>query len=60
MQFQAPLSLFSSYREEGFGVFVDYNDINKSNTLPIHMEYTPEGVRNAKVLKKSVTYLLIE
>ena len=60
VQFQAPLSLFSSYREEGFGVFVDYNDINNSNTLPIHMEYTPEGVRNAKVLKKSVTYLLIE
>ena len=60
VQFQAPLSLFSSYREEGFGVLVDYNDINNSNTLPIHMEYTPEGVRNAKVLKKSVTYLLIE
>jgi YbbR domain-containing protein len=60
VQFQSPLSLFSSYREEGFGVYVDYNDINNSNTLPIQMEYTPEGVRNAKVLKKSVTYLLIE
>jgi len=60
IQFQSPLSLFSSYREEGFGVYVDYNDINNSNTLPIHIEYTPEGVRNVKVLKKSVTYLLIE
>ena len=60
IQFQSPLSLFSAYREEGFGVYVDYNDINNSNTLPIHIEYTPEGVRNVKVLKKSVTYLLIE
>jgi len=60
VQFQSPLSLFSSYREKGFGVYVDYNDINNSNTLPIHMEYMPKGVRSVKVLKKSVTYLLIE
>jgi len=60
IQFQSPLSLFSSYREEGFGVYVDYNDMNNSNILPIHIEYTPEGVRSVKVLKKSVTYLLIE
>ena len=60
VQFQAPLSLFSSYRAEGFGVYIDCNDINNSNILPIHIEYIPEGVRNVKTLKKSVTYLLIE
>jgi len=60
VQFQSPLSLFSGYRAEGFGVYVDYNNINNSNTLPIQMEYIPDGVRNVKVLKKSVTYLLIE
>jgi len=60
VQFQSPLSLFSDYRAEGFGVYVDYNEINNSNSLPLHMEYIPEGVRNVKVLKKSVTYLLIE
>jgi len=60
MQFESPLSIFSSYREEGFGVFVNYNDINKTNTLPIYLEETPEGVKNVRVLKKLVTYLLIE
>jgi len=60
VQFQAPLSLFSNYREEAFGVYVDFKEINDSNSLPIHIEYIPKGVKNVKVLKKSVTYLVIE
>jgi YbbR domain-containing protein len=60
LRFQAPLSIFSKVKEEDFGVYVDYNDINNSNLLPIYIEYFPEGVKNVKVLKKTVTYLLIE
>lgn len=60
VQFQSPLSLFSDYRAESFGVYVNCNDISESNTLPIHIEYTPKGIRNVKVLKKSVTYIVIE
>jgi len=59
VQFQSPLSLFSDYRAESFGVFVDFNEISASNALPIHIEYIPKGVRNVKVLKKSVTYIVI-
>jgi len=59
IQFQSPLSLFSDYRAESFGVYVDFNEISESNTLPIHIEYIPKGVRNVKVLKKSVTYIVI-
>jgi len=60
VQFQAPLSLFSDYRAEAFRVYVDFDEINDSNILPIHFEYIPKGLRNVKVLKKSVTYLIIE
>ena len=59
VQFQSPLSLFSDYRAEYFGVYVDFKEISESNLLPIHIEYTPNGVRNVKVLKKSVTYIVI-
>lgn len=59
VQFQSPLSLFSEYRAENFGVYVDFKEINETNLLPIHIEYTPKGVRNVKVLKKSVTYIVI-
>lgn len=59
VQFQSPLSLFSDYRAESFGVYVDFKEINESNLLPIHIEYTPKGVRNVKVLKKAVTYIVI-
>ena len=59
VQFQSPLSLFSDYRAESFGVYVDFNEISSSNTLPIHIEYIPKGVRNVKVLKKVVTYIVI-
>ena len=59
VQFQSPLSLFSDYRAEYFGVYVDFKEMNESNLLPIHIEYTPKGVRNVKVLKKSVTYIVI-
>jgi len=59
LQFQSPISLFSDYRSESFGVYVDFNEITKSNTLPIHIEYIPKGVRNVKVLKKSITYIVI-
>lgn len=60
VQFQGALSQFSTYKAEDFGVFVDVNDINETNTLPIHIEYLPKGVVNARVLKKSVTYLVLE
>jgi len=59
VQFQSPLSLFSDYRAESFGVYVDFNEISASNTLPIHIEYIPNGVSNVKVLKKLVTYIVI-
>jgi len=59
VQFQSPLSLYSDYRAESFGVYVDFNEISASNTLPIHIEYIPKGVRNVKVLKKSITYIVI-
>ena len=60
IQFQSPISLFSNYRSEAFGLYVDCNEINESNILPIHIENAPIGVKNVKLLKKSVTYLLIE
>jgi YbbR domain-containing protein len=60
LRFQAPLSIFSKVKQEDFGVYVDYNDINNSNLLPIYIEYFPKGVKNVKLLKKTVTYLLIE
>ena len=60
VQFQGPLSQFNKYKADEFGVFVDINDINETNSLPIYIDYLPKGVVNAKVLKKSVTYLLLE
>jgi hypothetical protein len=60
VQFQAPLSKFIEYKAEDFGVFVDINDINEANALPVYIEYLPKGVVNARVLKKSVTYLVLE
>ncbi len=60
VQFQGPLSQFSKYEAEGFSVYVDVNDINETNTLPIYIEYVPDGVVKTRVLKKSVTYLVLE
>lgn len=60
VQFQGALSKFSTYSPESFNVYVDVNDMNTSNTLPIHIERTPHGVQNARVLKKSVTYLVLD
>lgn len=60
VQFQAPISKFSTYNANQFSVYVDVNDIYESNTLPVYIEYMPKGVTNARVLKKSVTYLLLE
>jgi YbbR domain-containing protein len=60
VQFQAPLSLFSNVSKEGFSVYVDYNDLNDSKLLPVYIDSFPSEVKNVKVLKKSVTYLLIE
>ena len=60
VQFQGPLSQFSKYKADGFSVYVDVNDINETNTLPIYIEQVPEGVVKTRVLKKSVTYLVLE
>lgn len=60
LQFQSPLSSFDEFRKEQFGVFVDYNEVNASSSLPIYIDYVPDNVRNIKLLKNSVTYLLIE
>lgn len=60
VQFQAPLSTFSDYQPENFQISVDFNEIDGTNTLPIHLDYVPKGVKNTRILKKTVTYLLIE
>ncbi len=60
LQFQSPLSTYSTLNEEQFSVFVDYSEVNSSNSLPIYIDYIPESVKNIKLLKNSVTYLLIE
>lgn len=60
VQFQGPISKFSDYKSEDFKVSVDANDINETNTLPIYVEEIPKGVIHEKVLKKSVTYLILE
>jgi YbbR domain-containing protein len=60
IRFQAPLSQFANYKSEDFGVYVDYNDVNDTSMLPIYIEYFPEEVKNTRVLKKSVTYLILE
>jgi hypothetical protein len=60
VQFHVPLSQFNEYNAEDFSVFVDLNEINETNTLPIHIEYVPKDVMHARVLKNSVTYLMSE
>lgn len=60
VQFQAPLSTFSDYQPESFQISVDFKEIDGTNTLPIHLDYVPKGVKNTRMLKKTVTYLLIE
>ena len=60
LQFQSPLSLYSKLDKDQFSVFVDYKEINSSSTLPVKIDYVPESVKNIKLIKNSVTYLLIE
>ena len=60
VQFQAPLSKFIEYKAEDFGVYIDVNDVNETNTLPIYINNFPDGVVNTRVLKKTVTYLVVE
>ena len=60
LQFQAPLSIFSTIKKNDFSIYVDYNDVNESNLLPIYLDYFPEGVKNINILKKTVTNLVIE
>ncbi len=60
LQFQTPLSTYSKLNKEQFAVYVDYLEINSTSSLPIRIDYVPECVKNTKLLKNSVTYLLIE
>lgn len=60
VQFQGALSQFSNYTADDFSVYVNVNHINESNTLPLFIAHVPNGVINARVLKKSVTYLVLE
>ncbi len=60
VQFQAPISTFSSYKAENFRVFVDFNEANETNKLPLHFDTFPKEVKNAKIVKQHITYLIVE
>lgn len=60
VQFQAALSEFSKYKTHDFKVYVNFEDANETNKLPLHFEEVPKGVKNAKILKQQLTYLIVE
>lgn len=60
VQFQTPLSRFSTYSANQFQVYVDANELADSKFLKIKVAHSPPGVKNLRLLKQSVTYLLID
>lgn len=60
VQFQGAVSKFSSYTADDFSVYVDVNAMNDTNTLPIQIERMTSSMQNVRVLKKSVTYLVLD
>lgn len=60
VQFQGALSKYSAYKANDFSIYVDVDDANDTNTLPIYIANVPNDVKNVRVLKKSVTYLVLE
>lgn len=60
LQFQSPLSKFSAYNSNQFQVYVDAGKLTGTKRLKIQVAHTPKGIKNIRLLKNSVTYLLID
>lgn len=60
VQFQSPLSLFESYQSQHFLLTVDCSALENKKTLPILLKEIPNGLKNVRLLKKSVTFLVLE
>lgn len=59
IQFQAALSEFSKYKPHDFKVYVNFEEADETSKLPLHFEEIPKGVKNAKILKQHLTYLIV-
>ncbi|MFD0962765.1 CdaR family protein [Pseudofulvibacter geojedonensis] len=59
IQFQSPISKYSSIKSNQFQVYVDANEMVGGKLLKIKLANTPSSTTNVRVLKKSVTYLLL-
>ncbi len=60
VQFESPLSLFENYQSEHFMLTVDCSNLENKTTLPIVLKEIPDGMKNVRVLKKSVTFLVLK
>lgn len=60
VQFEAPISLYKNYTPAHFSLTVDYSTINEEKQLVIHKERIPKGMKNIRLLKKTVTFLVMK
>jgi len=60
VQFESPISLYKKYQTEHFLLTVDCSHINDQKTLPVRLQEKPDGVKNVRLLKKSVTFLVLK
>jgi len=59
VQFQSPLSLFETYKPHHFLLTVDCSALENKTALPIVLKDIPKGMKNVRLLKKSVTFLVL-
>lgn len=59
IQFEAPLSLYKNYTPEQFLFTVDCSKINEEKQLVINQDLIPNGMTNVRLLKKTVTFLVM-
>lgn len=59
VQFEAPLSLYKNYSPADFSLTVDCSKISEEKQLIINKERIPKGMTNVRLLKKTVTFLVM-
>jgi len=59
VQFQSPLSVFETYQSQHFLLTVNCSNLENKTALAVELKNIPAGMKNVRLLKKSVTFLVL-